>query len=292
MLIHPQFNPVAIAVGPIAIHWYAIMYVLGFIFFLTVSKQKIKQKAAPLRQLEDLDNLFVYGVLGVLLGGRLGYILFYQTAYYFSYPSEIIKVWQGGMSFHGGLLGAMLGIILFCYRYRYRFLSITDFVAPLVPVGLGLGRIGNFINGELWGRVTDPTRFWAIGFPQAHTVDKQLAPQLSPSLQTVFIKYQVLPRHASQLYEACLEGLLLFILLYLFTRKKRALGQTTGLFLLLYGCFRSVVEFSREPDQQLGLLALGLSMGQWLCLPMIIAGVILYFCAKSKLFNSSLLEDA
>ena len=291
MLILPQFNPVAITIGPIAIHWYALMYVLGFIFFLTVSKQKIKQKAAPLRQLEDLDNLFVYGVLGVLLGGRLGYVLFYQSAYYFSHPSEIIKVWQGGMSFHGGLLGVLLGIMLFCYRYRYRFLSITDFIAPLVPVGLGLGRIGNFINGELWGRVTSPTHFWAMGFPQAYDLDKQLAPQLSPSLQTAFIKYHVLPRHASQLYEACLEGVLLFILLYLFTRKKREMGQTTGLCLLLYGCFRFIVEFSREPDQQLGLLAFGLSMGQWLCLPMIITGVILYFCAKSKLFSSSLPID-
>ena len=190
-------------------------------------------------------------MLGVIFGGRLGYVFFYKASYYLGHPLEILAVWQGGMSFHGGFLGVLAAMAWFAHKQRLRWLEITDFIAPLVPPGLAFGRLGNFINGELWGRPADVP--WAMIFPR---VDN-------------------LPRHPSQLYEFALEGLLLFTLLWLYARKPRPVGTVSGLFLIGYGSFRLLGEFTREPDDFLGLLSLGMSMGQWLSLPMVIAGTFL-----------------
>ena len=251
MLVHPQFDPVALHVGPLAIRWYGLMYLLAFGLFLGLGRHRIGLRPELGWQKRDLDDLLFSGVLGVVLGGRLGYVLFYKAAYYMQHPAEIFAVWQGGMSFHGGLLGVLVAVWLFSRKKGLPWLAVTDFIAPLVPLGLGAGRIGNFINGELWGRPTDLA--WAMVFPQVDGV----------------------PRHPSQLYEFALEGLALFALLWFFSRRQRPLGAVSGLFLIGYGSFRFLVEFSREPDNFLGLLALGFSMGQWLSLPMIAAGVVL-----------------
>jgi phosphatidylglycerol:prolipoprotein diacylglycerol transferase len=193
--------------------------------------------------------MLFFGVFGVILGGRLGYVLFYKPLYYFAHPLEVLALWQGGMSFHGGFLGVLIALALFARRRHKRWLEVTDFVAPLMPLGLAAGRLGNFINGELWGRpATVP---WAMVFPQVDAV----------------------PRHPSQLYELGLEGIALFVLLWLYARRRRPVGAVSGLFLIGYGSFRFLVEYAREPDNFLGVLALGLSMGQWLSLPMIVAGV-------------------
>ena len=251
MLIHPQFDPVALQLGPLAIHWYGLMYLAGFMTFLWLGRKRIATLNDPLINSKLLDDIMFYGVLGVILGGRLGYVLFYKAAYYFAHPLEIFAVWQGGMSFHGGFLGVLIAMAWFAHRHRLRWLQLTDFIAPLVPPGLAFGRFGNFINGELWGRPTDVP--WAMIFP----------------------KVDNLPRHPSQLYEFALEGVLLFTLLWLYARKPRPVGAVSGLFLIGYGSLRFLVEFTREPDDFLGLLSLGMSMGQWLSLPMVIAGVLL-----------------
>jgi phosphatidylglycerol:prolipoprotein diacylglycerol transferase len=190
-----------------------------------------------------------YGVLGVVLGGRLGYVLFYKLEDYLADPLAILRVWEGGMSFHGGFLGVIVAMLLFARRRGISWLAVTDFIAPLVPLGLAAGRIGNFINGELWGRPTDLP--WAMVFPQVDS----------------------LPRHPSQLYQFALEGVALFVILWLYARRPRPTGAVSALFLIGYGSFRFLAEFAREPDAFLGPLALGLSMGQWLSLPMVIAGV-------------------
>jgi phosphatidylglycerol:prolipoprotein diacylglycerol transferase len=252
MLIHPNFDPVAIHLGPLAVRWYGLMYLAGFLAGSWVARWRIKTQPWLNWTVEDADNFLTYVVLGVILGGRLGYVLFYKPDYYFLHPQDIIAVWQGGMSFHGGFLGVILGGWLFAHKQKRRWLDVTDFVAPLVTFGLGFGRIGNFINGELPGRVTSVP--WGMVFPH---VDN-------------------LPRHPSQLYEAVLEGLVLGTLLLWFSRKPRPTGAMSALFLLGYGTFRFLVEFTREPDDFLGLLALGLSMGQWLSLPMILLGLYLW----------------
>jgi phosphatidylglycerol:prolipoprotein diacylglycerol transferase len=202
-----------------------------------------------------------YGVLGVILGGRLGYVLFYKPGYYAAHPLEIFAVWKGGMSFHGGLLGVLAAMLVGARLHQRRFLEVTDLIAPCVPLGLASGRIGNFINGELWGRFADPSLPWAMVFPQ------------SGSMQ---------PRHPSQLYQFGLEGVLLFVLLWLYARKPRKLGQVSGAFLTGYGVFRFNAEYFREPDSFLGLLALNMSMGQWLCVPMIAAGIALWGWASTR----------
>ena len=249
MLIHPQFDPVALHLGPLAIRWYGLMYLLAFALFLLLGRRRISNGPQPGWTARELDDLLFYGVLGVVLGGRLGYVLFYQPAHFLSHPLEIFYVWQGGMAFHGGFLGVLAAMWLFARHTGKRWLAITDFIAPLVPLGLAAGRLGNFINGELWGRPADLP--WAMVFPQAGE----------------------LPRHPSQLYQFALEGLALFAILWLFSRKPRPLGVVSGLFLAGYGSFRFLAEFTREPDSFLGLLAMGLSMGQWLSLPMIVAGL-------------------
>ncbi len=259
MLIHPQFDPVAVHLGPLAVHWYGLMYLLGFAAFMWLGRKRIRSLGRSGWDDKMLDDLLFYGVLGVVLGGRLGEVLFYNPGYYASHPLEIFAVWQGGMSFHGGFLGVLAAMALFARQRRIQWLQLMDFIAPLVPLGLGAGRIGNFINAELWGRPTDVP--WGMIFPN---VDN-------------------LPRHPSQLYEFALEGLALFALLWLYSKKPRPAGAVSGLFLIGYGSFRFLAEFTRNPDDGIfGLMTFGISMGQWLSLPMVAAGMVMMVWAYRK----------
>ncbi|MBK9115527.1 MAG: prolipoprotein diacylglyceryl transferase [Betaproteobacteria bacterium] len=249
MLVHPQFDPVAFQLGPVAVRWYGLMYLLAFVLFVVLGKVRARRNLLTGWHPRDVDDMLFYGVFGVILGGRLGYVLFYKPLHYLAHPLEILEVWSGGMSFHGGFLGVLVALWLFARQRDKRFLEVTDFVGPLVPLGLAAGRLGNFINGELVGRATDVP--WAMVFPQ---VDN-------------------LPRHPSQLYQFGLEGLLLFVLLWWYAGRARPLGAVSAMFLIGYGFFRFVAEFAREPDSFLGLLAGGLTMGQWLSLPMVALGI-------------------
>lgn len=263
MLIHPQFNPVALSVGPFSIHWYGLMYLLAFLQFWWLGKHRIQthpQLAHKGWTVQQLDDLLFYGVLGVILGGRLGQVLFYEPGYYFANPSQIPAVWRGGMSFHGGFLGVLLAMGYCAHKWRRAWLDITDFIAPLVPLGLAAGRIGNFINGELWGRVADPSLPWAMVFPR---VDD-------------------LPRHPSQLYQAGMEGLMLFVVLWFFSGKSRPRGAVSGVFLIGYGGFRFLAEYFRTPDDGIFGLSEVISMGQWLSLPMVLAGVLMLAAAYRR----------
>ena len=210
---------------------------------------------------EDVEDILFLGVMGVVVGGRIGYCLFYKPGYYLSHPLEIFFVWQGGMSFHGGMLGVIGAMIWFAHSRKKPWLEVTDFIAPCVPTGLAAGRIGNFINGELWGRFSDPDPRRGMVFPQSTSM---------------------MPRHPSQIYQFLMEGLLLFVLLWLYARKPRKLGEVSAAFLMGYGIFRFIAEYFREPDDFLGILSFGMSMGQWLCLPMIIAGAAMWGWAHSK----------
>ena len=272
MMIHPQFDPILISIGPLAIRWYALSYIVGFMLFLWLGRRRIAQ-GTTLFTREMLDDFLTWGILGVIIGGRLGYVLFYKFSTYIDHPLDIFKVWEGGMSFHGGFLGVLVAMWLFSRKHKISFLKTMDFVAPLVPLGLASGRIGNFINGELWGRVTDINAFWAMGFPQAHYEDVEAAAH-NPLWAEWLQQYAMLPRHPSQLYQFALEGICLFIVLWIFSKKTRPDGQVASLFLAGYGFFRFLAEFARQPDDYLGLLTLGLSMGQWLCVPMIVLGAI------------------
>ena len=251
MLVHPQFDPVAFSIGPIAVRWYGLMYLLAFALVIVLGKLRARRNLLTGWHPRDVDDMLFYGVFGVILGGRLGYVLFYKPLYYAAHPLEIFAVWQGGMSFHGGFLGVLAALWVYSRVRRKRWLEVTDFVAPLCPLGLGAGRIGNFINGELVGRVTDVP--WAMVFPQVDS----------------------LPRHPSQLYNAALEGLLLFIILWTYAARPRPLGAVSGLFLLGYGTLRFIEEYAREPDSFLGYLAGGLTMGQLLSMPMIATGALM-----------------
>ncbi len=256
MLIHPEIDPIAIQIGPLAVRWYGLMYLAAFAMFLLLGRYRARQQILKGWKPADLDDLLLYGILGVVLGGRIGYCLFYKPGYYLANPLEIFAVWQGGMSFHGGLLGVLFAMWLYGRRTERPFWRVMDFIAPLVPPGLAAGRFGNFINGELWGRPTDVP--WGVVFPQVDS----------------------LPRHPSQLYEFGLEGIALFLLLWLYSRKPRPVGAVSGLFLIGYGSARFLVEYFREPDAYLGLLSLGMSMGQWLSLPMILVGIWMFRRAK------------
>lgn len=250
---HPHFNPVAISIGFLSVHWYGIMYLVGFCagFFLGQYRRRTQPSLGWTKS--EVDDILFYIVLGIVVGGRLGYVFIYLPHYYLSHPLEILYIWQGGMSFHGGFLGVLLAMTLFSRKTHKNWLKITDFIAPLIPPGIAAGRLGNFINGELWGRPTDGS--WGMIFPNADKVP--------------------VPRHPSQLYEMALEGLVLFLILWIFSNKSRPKGAVSGLFLICYGVFRFIIEFTRQPDEFLGLLAWGMSMGQWLSLPMIISGFLL-----------------
>lgn len=267
MLIHPAIDPVAIrigplfGIGPLAVHWYGLMYLAAFGLFYYLATRRLKH--APFANLtgpeawsrQDIEDILFLGVMGVIIGGRLGYCLFYKPAYYAAHPLEVFAVWQGGMSFHGGMLGVFVAEVWFALTRHKPLLLVADFVAPCVPTGLAMGRLGNFINGELPGRLADPSLPWAMIFPGAGTF----------------------ARHPSQIYQFLLEGLLLFGLLWWYARQARRPGQVAAAFLVGYGSLRFVAEYFREPDAHLGLLSMGLSMGQWLCIPMVFGGLILWF---------------
>jgi len=255
VLVHPQFDPIAFAIGPVAVRWYGLMYLLGFALFLILGWLRTKDIWRGMSK-QDVDDLLFWGVLGVIVGGRLGYVLFYKPGYYLDHPLEAFMLWKGGMASHGGIVGVLTVMWLWARARSKSFLQVADFVVPLVPLGLAAGRIGNFINGELWGRPADPAIWpWAMVFPQAQDGG--------------------VPRHPSQLYQFALEGVLLFVILWLFSRRQRAPGVVGSMFLIGYGVLRFIAEFAREPDNFLGLLALRLSMGQWLSLPMIVLGIVL-----------------
>ena len=262
MLTFPNIDPVIFEIGPLQVRWYGLMYVLGFLATLLLVKHQIKKFS-----LKDLDthfeNLNLVLIISLVLGGRLGYVLFYNLPYYLQHPAEILATWQGGMSFHGGMLGLIIGTLIFCRKNRLDFWRVIDTYAVTIPIGLGLGRLGNFINGELYGRVTDIP--WSMIFPGGGP----------------------LPRHPSQLYEAFLEGFLLFTILWTLKEKQRPpaswpSGSMGALFLLLYGFFRIFVELFREPDAHLGFIAGGITMGQLLSSLMILAGIILFIVRRNK----------
>jgi phosphatidylglycerol:prolipoprotein diacylglycerol transferase len=269
-LEYPHIDPVAVKLGPIAIHWYGITYLVAFGLFMFLASRRLKHEpyvSLPTWSRKDIEDMLFLGVLGVVIGGRLGYCLFYKPAYYAAHPLEVFYVWLGGMSFHGGMLGVIVSQWWYAHSRGKPFWQVMDFIAPCVPPGLAAGRVGNFINGELWGRVADPNLPWAMIFPQS------AAPGAVP-----------VPRHPSQVYEFFGEGLLLFVVLWLFARKPRAEGQVSAAFLIGYGILRFLAEFFREPDAHLEWLkdTTGLSMGQWLCVPMILAGVLLWVWANRR----------
>ena len=258
MLTYPSIDPVVFAVGPLTVYWYGVMYLIGFLGggALGVLRARVPGSTWSSQQVWDL--LF-YVAVGVIVGGRLGYVLFYNVGYYLEHPVALLYIWSGGMSFHGGLIGACVALALYARRSGRSFLSVSDFLAPLCPLGLGAGRLGNFINEELWGRVSDVP--WAMIFPSAGP----------------------LARHPSQIYEAGLEGLLLFLIIWTYSSKPRIAGSVSGLFLICYAVFRFTVEFFREPDAHLGLVFLdGLSMGQLLCSPMLVAGLWLLLAGRPR----------
>lgn len=264
MWVHPQFDPIAIHIGSGGVHWYGLTYLAAFGMFLWLANLRVKQpqwaQAGWTRR--DVDDILFFGVIGVVLGGRLGYVLFYKPDYYIHNLVEIFAVWKGGMAFHGGLLGVIAAMALFARLRGRTFFEVTDLIAPCVPTGLAAGRVGNFINGELWGRAASPDLPWAMVFPQAADGG--------------------IPRHPSQIYQFLGEGLFLFTLLWLYSRKPRLTGQVSGLFLIGYGAQRFVTEYFRQPDDFLGLRALSLSQGQWLSLPMIAAGIAIWVFASRR----------
>jgi phosphatidylglycerol---prolipoprotein diacylglyceryl transferase len=267
MLMYPHIDPVAVRLGPVAIHWYGLTYLAAFGLFMFLAMRRLRHEPfASVRgpgawTRKDVEDMLFLGVLGVVVGGRLGYCLFYKPDYYLAHPLEVFYVWLGGMSFHGGMLGVILSQVWFAYSRGKPFWQVMDFIAPCVPPGLAAGRVGNFINGELWGRPADASLPWAMIFPQSGSM---------------------VPRHPSQVYQFLLEGLLLFVVLWLYARKERKPGQVAAVFLIGYGVLRFTAEYFREPDSFLGLLSLGLSMGQWLCIPMIVFGIALWLWAERR----------
>jgi len=258
MLHYPTINPVAFSLGPISVHWYGLMYLIAFGLAWLLGQYRAKQCNNSWTS-EQVNDLIFYCALGAVIGGRIGYMLFYQFSELIQSPLMLFRVWEGGMSFHGGLLGVVAAAILFAHKFNKTFFMVADFLAPLAPLGLFFGRIGNFINGELWGRVT--TMPWGVLFPYAGS----------------------LPRHATQIYEALGEGILLFLIVWIFSAKPRPPMAVCGVFLAGYGIVRFGIEFFREPDIQLGFIAFDwLTMGQLLSVPMIIIGFGMLFFAYSR----------
>jgi len=258
MLTYPVIDPVAVSLGPIKVHWYGLMYLLGFAAVYVLGRHRARQPWSPIKP-EVIEDLVTYGALGVILGGRLGYVLFYNFSAFLNDPVILFKIWEGGMSFHGGMLGVFAAMWFLARRQDCTVLQLTDSIAPAAPIGLGAGRIGNFINSELWGRPADVP--WAMVFPNGGP----------------------LARHPSQLYQAFLEGVVLFVVLWWYSGKPRPTMACTGLAILLYGCFRFLVEFFRMPDAHLGFIFLDwVTMGQLLSLPMIIAGGLMFYFANRK----------
>ena len=256
-MIRVDLNPILVELGPIRVTWYGLMYVFGFIASYLLVRYQVKKKDFGI-SLEEVEDLFFYLILGLIIGARLGYVLFYDLQIYLSNPLEIFAVWHGGMSFHGGLIGVLAATIIFCWKNKKSFWKLADLFVVTAPVGLGLGRIGNFINGELYGRVTGVP--WGMIFPKGGP----------------------LPRHPSQLYESVLEGGALFLILWLWKDKKHPDGCLLAIFILLYGIFRFFIEFFREPDAQLGFVLGPFSMGQVLCTFMIVVGISLLIYLKRK----------
>ena len=272
MLTYPHIDPIAVAIGPLQVHWYGLMYLLGFAISWGLGRWRASRPGSAWTA-EMVDDLIFYCVIGVVAGGRLGYMLFYGYDQILANPLNLFKVWEGGMSFHGGLLGVFVAMWLFGRRLGLTFFQVGDFLAPLVPQGLFFGRIGNFINGELWGHRTDLP--WGLRLPceafPRQCADQPVGTLLSPAV------------HASQLYEAALEGLILFLVLWIFSSRPRPTMAVSGLFLLLYGVFRFLVELVRIPDAHIGYLAFDwLTMGQLLSAPMILAGVLLLALAYRR----------
>lgn len=264
MWVH-EIDPIAVALGPLKIHWYGLMYLVGFASAWYLGVKRARRSGSGWTE-DQVSDLIFWGAVGVVLGGRFGYVLFYNFGQFLDDPLWLFAVWEGGMSFHGGLLGVIAAIGYFSYKYKKSYFDIGDFVAPLIPIGLGAGRIGNFIGGELWGRPTDQS--WGVIFPRAG---------------------DMLARHPSQLYEFALEGVVLFTVLWFYSNKPRPKMAVSALFLILYGLFRSIVEFFRQPDVQLGFVALDwMTMGQLLSLPMIILGSVLLLLAYRRETNKAL----
>ena len=264
-LTFPTIDPIIFEIGPVALRWYGLMYLIGFAAAFWLASRRLPR--TPWNK-DELSDLLFYCFLGVIVGGRFGYVMFYSFSSFLENPLYLFKIWEGGMSFHGGCIGVILAAFIFARIKKWEFLAVGDFIAPLVPIGLGAGRIGNFINGELWGRET--TVPWAFMFPDAGEN----------------------PRHPSQLYEFFLEGAVLFVILWLYSARPRPVGSVGGLFLLGYGTFRFIVEFYREPDAHLGLYDIGLSQGQLLCIPMILAGIGLIIYANKSGKIGPLAADA
>jgi phosphatidylglycerol---prolipoprotein diacylglyceryl transferase len=259
MLIHPMPDPIAFSLGPLSVRWYGLMYLLAFAQFIAIGRIRLRQAhiAAAGWKIDDLDDMLFYGVLGVVIGGRLGEVLFYHPAFYFSHPLEIFAVWKGGMSFHGGFLGVMVAMAIWGHKRGRKLMSIMDLIAPMVPLGYAFGRIGNFINAELPGRVADAALPWAMIWPN---VDN-------------------LPRHPSPIYQALVDGVLLFIVLWLYARKPRPYMAVSGVFALGYGCARFFTEYFRMPDYDVTFAGVTISAGQMLSLPMIVLGLVLLVIA-------------
>lgn len=257
-MTHPDFDPIAVSVGPLNIHWYGIMYLCAFASAWWLAMHRAKAPHAVINQAQ-VENLITYGAFGVILGGRLGYVVFYNFDYWMSDPLWLFRIWEGGMSFHGGLVGVLIAMFIYAHRLHVSYIGLTDFVAPMVPLGLGFGRLGNFIGQELWGRPTDSS--WGMVFPK------------DP---------EGLARHPSQLYQGALEGLVIFFVLYWYSREPRPRGAVSGLFLVLYACFRFLVEFVREPDKGIELIMGWMTRGQVLSLPLFILGISLLVIAYSS----------
>lgn len=281
-IVHPQINPVALDLDMIELHWYGLMYLFAFVvaYFLAWVRTKSRTDFTP----EMVSDLVFFGSVGVILGGRIGYVLLYNFGELIANPLYLFRVWEGGMSFHGGFVGVLLAMWYFAHKYKKAPFAVLDFIAPCVPTGLFFGRIGNFINGELWGRISYADVSHLMYFPQAARVDFEMI-QTNPALQDITANiggYLLLPRHPSQLYQAATEGILLFVVLWWFSAKPRPRYAVSAVFLLVYGLSRFITEFFRQPDVGYALIFGWMSKGQLYSLPMIIAGVVLMVMAYQK----------